>query len=186
MFLALSILIVFHRYVFFCRKWQKVNLVFEGVDTVAQILLNNVTLGRTDNMFNRYVSNVFISEGASVFSSKLFCSEHFQCIQVPVKVGAWMQKVLTWGLHGNQVDVRKERVLAFSLATGSYLESVPCPKWEDQRKRTNSADSMSCFLGSVPAPRKHKLKSVLLAVNLLTNWYYNVLHVNTTMKMHML
>ncbi|NXH28316.1 MANBA mannosidase, partial [Myiagra hebetior] len=36
------------------RKWQKVNLVFEGIDTVAQILLNNVTLGRTDNMFNRY------------------------------------------------------------------------------------------------------------------------------------
>ncbi|KAM9579372.1 beta-mannosidase isoform 1-T1 [Guaruba guarouba] len=36
------------------RKWQKVNLVFEGVDTVAQILINNVTLGRTDNMFNRY------------------------------------------------------------------------------------------------------------------------------------
>ncbi|NWH32714.1 MANBA mannosidase, partial [Chloropsis hardwickii] len=36
------------------RKWQKVNLVFEGVDTIAQILLNNVTLGRTDNMFNRY------------------------------------------------------------------------------------------------------------------------------------
>ncbi|NXF96810.1 MANBA mannosidase, partial [Eubucco bourcierii] len=36
------------------RKWQKVNIVFEGVDTVAQILLNNITLGRTDNMFNRY------------------------------------------------------------------------------------------------------------------------------------
>uniref|UniRef100_A0A8C4V2I5 Beta-mannosidase n=1 Tax=Falco tinnunculus TaxID=100819 RepID=A0A8C4V2I5_FALTI len=36
------------------RKWQKVNLIFEGVDTVAQILINNVTLGRTDNMFNRY------------------------------------------------------------------------------------------------------------------------------------
>ncbi|XP_069639782.1 beta-mannosidase isoform X2 [Haliaeetus albicilla] len=36
------------------RKWQKVNLVFEGVDTVAQILINNITLGRTDNMFNRY------------------------------------------------------------------------------------------------------------------------------------
>ncbi|XP_062492706.1 beta-mannosidase isoform X2 [Pezoporus occidentalis] len=36
------------------RKWQNVNLVFEGVDTVAQILINNVTLGRTDNMFNRY------------------------------------------------------------------------------------------------------------------------------------
>ncbi|NXY48253.1 MANBA mannosidase, partial [Ceuthmochares aereus] len=36
------------------RKWQKVNLVFEGVDTVAQILMNNITLGRTNNMFNRY------------------------------------------------------------------------------------------------------------------------------------
>lgn len=94
-FLTPGILIVFHTYVFFCRKWQKVNLVFEGVDTVAQILLNNVTLGRTDNMFNRYVSNVFISDGASVFSSKLFCSEHFQCIEVPIKVDGWMQKVLT-------------------------------------------------------------------------------------------
>ncbi|KAF1483818.1 Beta-mannosidase, partial [Pygoscelis antarcticus] len=39
---------------FDARKWQKVNLVFEGVDTVAQILINNITLGRTDNMFNRY------------------------------------------------------------------------------------------------------------------------------------
>ncbi|NWI17169.1 MANBA mannosidase, partial [Crypturellus soui] len=36
------------------RKWQKVNLVFEGVDTVAEILINNITIGRTDNMFNRY------------------------------------------------------------------------------------------------------------------------------------
>ncbi|NXN94233.1 MANBA mannosidase, partial [Rhinopomastus cyanomelas] len=36
------------------RKWQKVNLVFEGVDTVAQIVMNNKTLGTTDNMFNRY------------------------------------------------------------------------------------------------------------------------------------
>jgi len=71
-----------------------VNLVFEGVDTVAQILINNITLGRTDNMFNRYVSNVFISEGASVFSSKPFCAEHFQCIQVHIKIGLWVQKVL--------------------------------------------------------------------------------------------
>lgn len=94
-FLILGILTVFHTYVFFCRKWQKVNLVFEGVDTVAQILLNNVTLGRTENMFNRYVSNVFISEAASMFSLQPFCSEHFQCIQIPIKVSAWMQKVLT-------------------------------------------------------------------------------------------
>ncbi|XP_037686281.1 beta-mannosidase isoform X2 [Choloepus didactylus] len=35
-------------------KWQKVKLIFEGVDTVAEILLNKVTIGKTDNMFNRY------------------------------------------------------------------------------------------------------------------------------------
>uniref|UniRef100_A0A8D0H224 Beta-mannosidase n=1 Tax=Sphenodon punctatus TaxID=8508 RepID=A0A8D0H224_SPHPU len=35
-------------------KWQRVNLVFEGVDTVAEILVNNITVGTTDNMFNRY------------------------------------------------------------------------------------------------------------------------------------
>ncbi|CAI5784588.1 beta-mannosidase isoform X1 [Podarcis lilfordi] len=36
------------------RTWQKVSLVFDGVDTVAQIVVNNVTVGRTNNMFNRY------------------------------------------------------------------------------------------------------------------------------------
>ncbi|KAH0500793.1 Beta-mannosidase [Microtus ochrogaster] len=35
-------------------EWQKVRLIFEGVDTVAQILFNNVTLGKTDNMFTGY------------------------------------------------------------------------------------------------------------------------------------
>uniref|UniRef100_A0A2K6U8R4 Beta-mannosidase n=1 Tax=Saimiri boliviensis boliviensis TaxID=39432 RepID=A0A2K6U8R4_SAIBB len=35
-------------------KWQKVNLVLEGVDTVSKILFNKVTIGETDNMFNRY------------------------------------------------------------------------------------------------------------------------------------
>ncbi|XP_019594485.2 beta-mannosidase isoform X2 [Rhinolophus sinicus] len=35
-------------------KWQKVNLVFEGVDTVAEVLLNNVSIGKTNNMFRRY------------------------------------------------------------------------------------------------------------------------------------
>ncbi|KAH0615885.1 hypothetical protein JD844_026487 [Phrynosoma platyrhinos] len=34
--------------------WKKVSLVFEGVDTVAQVVVNNVTVGKTDNMFNRY------------------------------------------------------------------------------------------------------------------------------------
>nr|XP_013006030.1 LOW QUALITY PROTEIN: beta-mannosidase [Cavia porcellus] len=37
-------------------KWQKVNLTFEGVDTVAEIFFNNVSIGKTDNMFRRYVS----------------------------------------------------------------------------------------------------------------------------------
>ncbi|XP_025839605.2 beta-mannosidase [Vulpes vulpes] len=36
------------------RNWQKVNLIFEGVDTVAKVLLNNVPIGKTDNMFKRY------------------------------------------------------------------------------------------------------------------------------------
>lgn len=74
----LTVLYVYlHVYVVFCRKWQRINLVFEGVDTVAHILINNVTLGTTDNMFNRYVSNVLSSASASVFHSKPFCAEHF-------------------------------------------------------------------------------------------------------------
>uniref|UniRef100_A0A2K6GWU6 Beta-mannosidase n=1 Tax=Propithecus coquereli TaxID=379532 RepID=A0A2K6GWU6_PROCO len=35
-------------------KWQKINLIFEGVDTVSKVLFNEVTIGKTDNMFNRY------------------------------------------------------------------------------------------------------------------------------------
>ncbi|KFO25879.1 Beta-mannosidase, partial [Fukomys damarensis] len=35
-------------------KWQKVSLIFEGVDTVAEILFNNVSIGKTDSMFRRY------------------------------------------------------------------------------------------------------------------------------------
>ncbi|XP_025729305.1 beta-mannosidase isoform X3 [Callorhinus ursinus] len=35
-------------------KWQKVNLIFEGVDTVAKVLLNSVPIGKTGNMFKRY------------------------------------------------------------------------------------------------------------------------------------
>ncbi|XP_055490764.1 LOW QUALITY PROTEIN: beta-mannosidase [Leucoraja erinacea] len=36
------------------RKWKRVNLVCDGLDTVATILLNNVTLGTASNMFRRY------------------------------------------------------------------------------------------------------------------------------------
>ncbi|KAJ6668857.1 hypothetical protein lerEdw1_012343 [Lerista edwardsae] len=38
--------------------WQKVSLVFEGVDTIAQVVVNNVTVGRTDNTFSRYSFDV--------------------------------------------------------------------------------------------------------------------------------
>ncbi|KAL8206865.1 UNVERIFIED_CONTAM: hypothetical protein K2H54_032683 [Gekko kuhli] len=34
--------------------WQKVSLIFEGVDTVAEIVVNNISVGRTNNMFSRY------------------------------------------------------------------------------------------------------------------------------------
>ena len=40
----------------FFSEWNKVNLVFEGIDTVAVVLLNSVPIGKTDNMFRRYVS----------------------------------------------------------------------------------------------------------------------------------
>lgn len=39
-------------------EWQKVKLIFDGVDTVAEILFNNVTIGKTDNMFTRYSFDV--------------------------------------------------------------------------------------------------------------------------------
>ncbi|XP_059027991.1 beta-mannosidase isoform X1 [Mustela lutreola] len=39
-------------------KWQKVNLIFEGVDTVAKVLLNSVPIGKTGNMFKRYSFDV--------------------------------------------------------------------------------------------------------------------------------
>ncbi|XP_043916993.1 beta-mannosidase [Protopterus annectens] len=38
--------------------WQKVNLVCEGMDTVATIILNDVTVGKTNNMFLRYVFDI--------------------------------------------------------------------------------------------------------------------------------
>uniref|UniRef100_A0A8C6XH48 Beta-mannosidase n=1 Tax=Naja naja TaxID=35670 RepID=A0A8C6XH48_NAJNA len=38
--------------------WQKVILVFDGIDTVAQIVVNNITVGKTDNMFQMYKFDV--------------------------------------------------------------------------------------------------------------------------------
>ena len=37
------------------RARKRVLLVFEGVDTVALITLNGNVVGKTDNMFRRYV-----------------------------------------------------------------------------------------------------------------------------------
>ncbi|XP_028713225.1 beta-mannosidase isoform X1 [Peromyscus leucopus] len=39
-------------------EWQKVKLIFEGVDTVAEILFNNVIIGKTNNMFTGYSFDV--------------------------------------------------------------------------------------------------------------------------------
>uniref|UniRef100_UPI00398ECDF8 beta-mannosidase isoform X2 n=1 Tax=Pristiophorus japonicus TaxID=55135 RepID=UPI00398ECDF8 len=36
------------------RKWKRVNLVCDGLDTVATILINNITVGASINMFSRY------------------------------------------------------------------------------------------------------------------------------------
>ncbi|XP_053317515.1 beta-mannosidase isoform X2 [Spea bombifrons] len=36
------------------RLWKKVVLVCEGIDTVSSVFLNNVSVGETNNMFNRY------------------------------------------------------------------------------------------------------------------------------------
>lgn len=38
--------------------WQKVNLVCEGIDTVATITLNNIIVGKTNNMFVKYMFDI--------------------------------------------------------------------------------------------------------------------------------
>ena len=37
---------------------NNVDLVFEGLDTISEIYLNNIRLGGTDNMFVKYRYNV--------------------------------------------------------------------------------------------------------------------------------
>nr|XP_033812769.1 beta-mannosidase [Geotrypetes seraphini]XP_033812778.1 beta-mannosidase [Geotrypetes seraphini] len=59
-------------------KRQKVNLVCEGIDTVSKIFINNVIVGRTDNMFTKYtfdISNVIKNDDNFLeiqFSSAVF------------------------------------------------------------------------------------------------------------------
>ncbi|XP_053559473.1 beta-mannosidase isoform X2 [Bombina bombina] len=40
------------------RHWQKVTLVCDGIDTVSSIFLNNIPIGKTDNMFDRYTIDI--------------------------------------------------------------------------------------------------------------------------------
>ncbi|XP_067903276.1 beta-mannosidase isoform X1 [Heterodontus francisci] len=35
-------------------KWKRINLVCDGLDTVATILINNITVGTSNNMFSQY------------------------------------------------------------------------------------------------------------------------------------
>ncbi|XP_053108977.1 beta-mannosidase [Hemicordylus capensis] len=86
---------------FAVSTWQKVNLTFEGVDTVAEVVINNVTVGRTDNMFNRYsfdITNV-IEEVNSIevrfFSAVWFAAEQskiHQAYRVPPECPPPVQK----------------------------------------------------------------------------------------------
>ncbi|KAM8939420.1 beta-mannosidase [Pelodytes ibericus] len=49
------------------RLFQKVILVCEGIDTISTIVLNNIPLGETNNMFNRYTFDI----------SKLIADENY-------------------------------------------------------------------------------------------------------------
>lgn len=39
-------------------NYKNVYIVFDGVDTFASIVLNNETIGNTDNMFTRYIFDI--------------------------------------------------------------------------------------------------------------------------------
>uniref|UniRef100_A0A3Q3KHT1 Beta-mannosidase n=1 Tax=Mastacembelus armatus TaxID=205130 RepID=A0A3Q3KHT1_9TELE len=55
------------------RARQKVLLVFDGVDTVASVWLNGITVGKTDNMFRRYDFSVrdLLRDGDNVLNVSL-------------------------------------------------------------------------------------------------------------------
>ncbi|XP_054846408.1 beta-mannosidase [Eublepharis macularius] len=81
--------------------WKKVSLIFEGVDTVAEIVVNNITVGRTNNMFNRYsfdITNV-IKEANAIqvhfLSAVWYAAEQskiHQAYQVPPECPPPVQK----------------------------------------------------------------------------------------------
>ncbi|XP_072439843.1 beta-mannosidase isoform X1 [Chiloscyllium punctatum] len=53
-------------------KWKRINLVCDGLDTVATVLINNITVGTSNNMFSRYT---FDSTG--VIRERNFIEVHF-------------------------------------------------------------------------------------------------------------
>ncbi|XP_032256799.1 beta-mannosidase isoform X2 [Phoca vitulina] len=71
-------------------KWQKVNLIFEGVDTVAKVLLNSVPIGKTGNMFKRYSFDI-TSVVREVNSLEL-------CFQSPVLYAAQRSKAHSYSV----------------------------------------------------------------------------------------
>ncbi|XP_035951707.1 beta-mannosidase isoform X3 [Halichoerus grypus] len=71
-------------------KWQKVNLIFEGIDTVAKVLLNSVPIGKTGNMFKRYSFDI-TSVVREVNSLEL-------CFQSPVLYAAQRSKAHSYSV----------------------------------------------------------------------------------------
>lgn len=70
--------------VFIHRAKKKVLLVFDGVDTVASISLNGVVVGRTDNMFRRYVcSNQMFTVCLFIFVLDSFRTQCVWCRTCP-------------------------------------------------------------------------------------------------------
>ncbi|XP_068087653.1 beta-mannosidase [Hyperolius riggenbachi] len=55
------------------RFGQKIVLVCEGIDTVSTITLNNITIGKTQNMFSRYVIDI-----TKIVSQKNYVEIKFQ------------------------------------------------------------------------------------------------------------
>uniref|UniRef100_A0A8D0FRN0 Beta-mannosidase n=1 Tax=Strix occidentalis caurina TaxID=311401 RepID=A0A8D0FRN0_STROC len=116
------------------RKWQKVNLVFEGVDTVAQILINNITLGRTDNMFNRYSFDItsVIKEVNFVevrfFSAVSYAAEQSRCHKAYSIPPACPPPVQKGECHAN--FIRKEQC-SFSWDWGPSFPTQGI--WKDVR-----------------------------------------------------
>lgn len=115
-------------------QWQKVNLICEGIDTVSEILLNNVTVGKTDNMFIKYnidVTNVI--KEINIIEVRLFSavwyaaqqSEAYSAYSVPPECPPPVQK---GECHGN--FIRKEQC-SFSWDWGPSFPSQGI--WKDIR-----------------------------------------------------